>query len=50
MSNFPKATQASDASRIQTQVSLAIKFELLILVDSKLMWVVGSKVGTKLEN
>lgn len=30
----PKTTQASDASRIHTQVCLAIMFELLILADS----------------
>lgn len=34
---------ASGGNRIQTQVRLAIKFELLILVDPKLTWGLGSK-------
>lgn len=38
LSDFPKVTWASDASRIQTQVRLAIKFELLILVESELLY------------
>ena len=46
--DFPKVTWASDASRIQTQVRLAIKFELLILVESELLY--SNEVRKQVQN